>query len=175
MNRTDQQTSHGEPNATNSQPTVGHLVPASPTPVAPARPPDLISEWLGGDSASLGFLRCTYDLSSFEGVAIASRFAGDSEHDNKSINGKEFVATGLAISSWQQTDERTGEVTVRPRLCIGLKDGTHLAFTGMVALRSGLFLLAGIKPEQWQAGVKIKVHEVPVKRGNSGHRFEVIA
>ncbi len=140
-----------------------------------ATKPDLLSQWLGGDSQSLGFLKCTYDLSTHEGVAIASRFQGDSAHDNGKIDGQEFTATGIAISSWQQTDDKTGEVSIRPRLCIGLSDGTHLAFTGMVALRSGLFLLAGIKPEQWRTGVKIRVHSVPVKRGNDGHRFEILA
>lgn len=135
---------------------------------------DLISQWLGGPVLYGGFLKTSLDLSTRKGLEIATRFEGASDHEGAELNGKEFMVNAYGIKPWNKTDPKTGEVRILPRCTLSVDDGSILAFSGTIALRSILLLAYGIKPEEWEKGIKIRVHAFKNGFGTYSHRLELM-
>jgi len=147
----------------------GQLVPLPP------RPSDLVAEWLGDGQPESGAIRTNLDLTGRSGVALMSRLLLDSAHDNFQMDGKEFTITGAMITAGRSYDTTTGEVKIWPRTAIPCLDGTHLVFNGIVAFRSVLALIVQLKPEEWKAGIKVRIHAKKSKPGGLMHRLEVLS
>lgn len=135
---------------------------------------DLISDWIGDGEEEGHPIRTNMDLSGVRGMAIATKLLLESEHDNSKLDGQEFTITGVMITAGKSIDNQSGEIKIWPRTAILCKDGTHLVFGGIVALRSVLLLMAHLGPEEWLAGIKVKVHASKSKPGGVMHRLEVI-
>lgn len=149
-------------------------LPAVTQPVIPDTGDDLISQWLGGSANQAGFLRTSLDLTTRDGLAIATRMSGESQHDNSKIDGKEFTVVDYAIKAVHDVDPESGEIKIYPRITIACQDGTHLVFCGRVMLESVLLLAAGIKPDEWHSGLKVKVSSFKNKFKTLSHRLELV-
>lgn len=104
-------------------------------------------------------LLTSLDIDTERGKLLYSLAMGDPDYKGKLAVGKEFAVTDFLFHTYRVEDEKTGDVEIRPRLCIFTADDKCWGIGGQICIESFLNLTVIWGKPPWQPGKKVVVIE----------------
>lgn len=110
---------------------------------------------------------CSFDISTQDGKArLFNAMSNPDERIAEHIN-EEIIISDVYAEMVDITDEKTGEITSAPRLILINPEGvSYVAVsTGVYGDVKRLLQIFG-EPSSWEKPIRVKVKQVPIKKGS---------